>query len=124
MAKRPWRPWTGRAMRTTLSNMNRDGRTSEVIAAVRKYVFGLDEPCDAGRDLLGGKGAGLAEMKQLGLPVPDAFTITTEACRAYRAAGCRLPAGLEEELDEHLTALELRTGKRFGDSRDPLLVSV
>ena len=87
-------------------------------------MFGLEEPCEGGRDLLGGKGTGLAEMKQLGLPVPDAFTITTDACRAYRAAGGQLPAGLEVELDEQLSALEARTGKRFGDSRDPLLLSV
>src|SRR6266540_892529 len=109
-------------MCTTLPNMTRHSRTT--VAAAPRYVFGLEEPCEGGRDLLGGKGTGLAEMKQLGLPVPDAFTITTDACRAYRAAGGQLPAGLEVELDEQLSALEEKTGKRFGDPEDPLLVSV
>src|SRR5437870_2614651 len=72
----------------------------------------------------GGQGAGLAEMTQLGIPVPAGFTISTDACRAYMDAGKRLPDGLEEEVDEHLRRLEERTGKRFGDPRDPLLVSV
>jgi pyruvate, orthophosphate dikinase len=67
---------------------------------------------------------GLAEMTQLGVPVPDGFTITTEACRAYLAGGGEVPAGLDAEIDEHIAALEERTGKGFGDDRDPLLVSV
>src|SRR3954467_5811021 len=89
-----------------------------------KYVYDFDEPSDGGRDLLGGKGIGLAEMTQLGVPVPAGFTITTDACRAYMAGGGELPDGLDAEVDEHLTALEERTGKRFGDRGDPLLVSV
>jgi pyruvate,orthophosphate dikinase len=88
------------------------------------YVYDFDEPPDGGRELLGGKGIGLAEMTQLGVPVPAGFTITTDACRAYMAAGGELPDGLESEVDEHLAALEERTGKRFGDADDPLLVSV
>jgi pyruvate,orthophosphate dikinase len=89
-----------------------------------RYVYDFDEPSDGGRELLGGKGIGLAEMTQLGVPVPAGFTITTDACRAYMAAGGQLPDGLEREVDEHLAALEERTGKRFGDAADPLLVSV
>ncbi len=89
-----------------------------------KYVYDFDEPCQGGRALLGGKGVGLAEMTQLGVPVPAGFTITTEACRAYMRAGGRLPDGLEEEVEEHLRRLEEKAGKRFGDPRHPLLVSV
>jgi pyruvate,orthophosphate dikinase len=89
-----------------------------------RYVYDFDEDSGGGRELLGGKGVGLAEMTQLGLPVPAGFTITTEACRAYLAAGGTVPEGLDEEVDEHIARLEARTGKRFGDPRDPLLVSV
>jgi pyruvate,orthophosphate dikinase len=91
---------------------------------VQRFVYDFDEPSDGGRELLGGKGIGLAEMTQLGVPVPAGFTITTDACRAYMAGGKELPAGLEEEVEEHLRALEERTGRRFGDPADPLLVSV
>src|SRR5215216_1642349 len=92
--------------------------------AENRYVYDFDEPAEGGRDLLGGKGIGLAEMTQLGVPVPAGFTITTDACRAYMASGGELPDGLEEEIDEHLARLEETTGKRFGDPDDPLLVSV
>ena len=90
----------------------------------KQYVYDFDEPSNGGRKLLGGKGVGLAEMTQLGVPVPAGFTITTDACRAYMASGGELPDGLEEEIDEHLAGLEEKAGKRFGDTRDPLLVSV
>src|SRR5512133_3134108 len=89
-----------------------------------RFVYGFEEPSEGGRELLGGKGIGLAEMTQLGVPVPAGFTITTDACRAYMQNGQQLPDGLGAEVDEHLDALELKTGKRFGDSADPLLVSV
>src|SRR6188508_1753272 len=89
-----------------------------------RYVYGFDEPSEGGRELLGGKGVGLAEMTQLGIPVPSGFTITTDACRAYMANGQRLPDGLPEEIEQHIDALMQRTGKRFGDPQDPLLVSV
>jgi pyruvate, orthophosphate dikinase len=97
---------------------------SAPVASARRYVYDFDEPCDGGRELLGGKGVGLAEMTQLEIPVPAGFTITTEACRAYMREGGRLPEGLAEEVDEHLRRLEERAGKRFGDPHDPLLVSV
>ncbi|HUG01726.1 MAG TPA: pyruvate, phosphate dikinase [Longimicrobiales bacterium] len=89
------------------------------------YHFG-DGVADGGRgdaDLLGGKGANLAEMVSIGVPVPPGFTITTEACRAYLAHGA-LPDGLEAEVDEHLALLERQTGRTFGSGPDPLLVSV
>jgi pyruvate,orthophosphate dikinase len=89
-----------------------------------RYVYDFDEDAGGGRELLGGKGVGLAEMTQLGIPVPAGFTITTDACRAYMAAGGDVPEGLDAEVEEHIRALEERTGKRFGDDRDPLLVSV
>jgi pyruvate, orthophosphate dikinase len=88
-----------------------------------KLVYGFSEGSGEMKDLLGGKGAGLAEMTRLGLPVPPGFTITTDACREYGEAG-RLPAGLMESVAEHLRDLERFTGKRLGDPRDPLLVSV
>ncbi len=91
---------------------------------MNRYVYDFDEPTEGGRELLGGKGIGLAEMTQLGIPVPAGFTITTDACRAYMASGGELPDGLEGEIDEHLARLEETTGKRFGDPDDPLLVSV
>jgi pyruvate, orthophosphate dikinase len=88
-----------------------------------RYIYDFDEPSDGGRDLLGGKGVGLAEMTQLGIPVPSGFTITTDACRAYMRDG-GIPAGLEDEIDEHIARVEARAGKRFADPQDPLLVSV
>jgi pyruvate, orthophosphate dikinase len=88
-----------------------------------RYVFDFDESAEGGKELLGGKGAGLAEMTALGIPVPAGFTITTDACREYSRTK-ELPEGLEPEIDEHIGALQERTGKRFGDPRYPLLVSV
>jgi pyruvate, orthophosphate dikinase len=89
-----------------------------------RYVYDFDEQAEGGRDLLGGKGVGLAEMTRLGIPVPAGFTITTDACRAYMDAEGELPPGLEDEIEAHIRALEDKTGKPFGDSEDPLLVSV
>ena len=88
-----------------------------------RYVYDFDEPSEGGRDLLGGKGVGLAEMTQLGIPVPAGFTITTDASRAFMASGGEVE-GLDEEVAEHIARLEQQTGKRFGDPEDPLLVSV
>ena len=89
-----------------------------------RYVYAFDEDSGGGRELLGGKGIGLAEMTALGVPVPAGFTITTDACRAYMAAASTLPQGLDAEIAEHIAALEQKAGKRFGDPDDPLLVSV
>ncbi|WP_330347119.1 pyruvate, phosphate dikinase [Streptomyces sp. NBC_00582] len=88
-----------------------------------RYVYDFAE---GGRDqagLLGGKGANLAEMTRLGLPVPPGFTVTTEACRAFFATGAE-PDGLAREISEHLTALERAAGRRLGQPDDPLLLSV
>ncbi|MQY02704.1 pyruvate, phosphate dikinase [Actinomadura macrotermitis] len=88
-----------------------------------KFVYDFTEGNKDLKDLLGGKGANLAEMTNLGLPVPPGFTITTEACRHYLGHGS-LPEGLQEEVDRHLAALEEAMGKRLGEAGDPLLVSV
>ncbi|NYD41297.1 pyruvate, phosphate dikinase [Nocardioides panaciterrulae] len=87
------------------------------------YVFDFAQGNKDQKELLGGKGANLAEMTNLGLPVPPGFTITTEACNAYLRAQ-DLPDGLAEEIDEHLARLEEAMGRRLGDPTDPLLVSV
>ena len=88
-----------------------------------RYVYAFDEGSKDQKDLLGGKGANLAEMTSLGLPVPPGFTITTEACRAYRSLG-HAPEGLGTELREHLGRLEADGGRRLGDATEPLLLSV
>ncbi len=92
----------------------------------RIYAFGGGAAEGRGdqKQLLGGKGAGLAEMSRLGIPVPPGFTLTTEVCRDYHARGGRYPEGLEAEFQEHVARLEQAHGKRLGDPRDPLLVSV
>ena len=89
-----------------------------------KLIYTFREGNAGMRALLGGKGAGLAEMTNAGLPVPPGFTITTEACNAYYAAGKQLPPGLWDDVLAHMTDLEAESGKRFGDPANPLLVSV
>ncbi len=88
-----------------------------------RYVYAFAEGNKDEKDLLGGKGANLAEMTSLGLPVPPGFTITTEACRAYRSLG-HAPEGLGTELREHLARLETDMGRKFGAATEPLLLSV
>ncbi len=90
------------------------------------YFFGAGKADGAGdmKELLGGKGAGLAEMTRIGLPVPAGFTITTEACDYYFKRGRRYPAGLAAEVERHLKKLEKLTKKKLGDADNPLLVSV
>ena len=90
------------------------------------YSFGSSksEGNSAMRNLLGGKGANLAEMSSLGLPVPPGFTITTEVCTHYYANGKTYPPELEAEVDAALAAVEAETGRKFGDAANPLLVSV
>lgn len=87
------------------------------------WVFDFADGDKSKKDLLGGKGANLAEMSNLGLPVPPGFTITTEACRAYLKEGSE-PEGLTAEVSEHLAKLEQDMGRKLGDADDPLLVSV
>ncbi|HET7168355.1 MAG TPA: pyruvate, phosphate dikinase, partial [Candidatus Limnocylindrales bacterium] len=96
--------------------------------AAKRYIFAWGEGRAEGdasmRDLLGGKGAGLAEMTKAGLPTPPGFTITTEACNDYFANGQRLPDGLWEDVLEAVRQVERETGKGFGEPANPLLVSV
>src|SRR3954469_9142248 len=93
-----------------------------------KYVYafggGSAEGDGTQKNLLGGKGAGLAEMSRLGIPVPPGFTITTEVCTLYQEHDGSYPETLESEVAEQLARLETQAGQRFGDPRNPLLVSV
>ena len=89
------------------------------------YFFGQGraDGTAAMKEILGGKGAGLAEMSKAGLPVPPGFTITTEACNDYFAAGEQLPAGLWEDVLAAVKGVEAIAGKGFGDPANPLLAS-
>src|SRR5208282_6809953 len=113
----PGRPFTGRVPSgyTTL----RAARSRKV----PKLVYDFTEGNKDLKDLPGGKGANLAEMTKLGLPVPPGFIITTDACRYYLQHGT-VPDGLAAEVTEHLSQLEQGMGRKLGDHADPLLVSV
>ena len=89
----------------------------------KKWVYLFSEGNKDMRNLLGGKGAGLAEMTNAGLPVPPGFTVTTEACNAYFDAGKQFPEGMWDQVLEAMKAVEKQTGKKFGDPANPLLVS-
>ncbi|WP_163527177.1 pyruvate, phosphate dikinase [Halobacillus ihumii] len=89
-----------------------------------KFVYMFDQGGSDKKELLGGKGANLAEMTRIGLPVPFGFTLTTEACNSYYDAGESIPAEIEIQILESLQTLEEQTGKKLGDPSDPLLVSV
>lgn len=91
---------------------------------MKKYVYLFEEGNSNMRDLLGGKGANLAEMTNIGLPVPDGFTISTEACNAYYESGKSISSEIRAQVLQALQALEKKTGKRLGDASNPLLVSV
>ena len=91
---------------------------------LKKYVYAFEEGKKEMKSLLGGKGANLAEMSKIGLPVPPGFTITTEACIHFLEIGEKLEDSLKESIFEHLEDLEKKIGKEFGDVNDPLLVSV
>jgi len=90
----------------------------------KKYVYLFEEGNTEMKGLLGGKGANLAEMTNIGLPVPQGITVTTEACNDYYAQGAQLPAGLEDEIKAKMATLEQKVGKKFSDMDNPLLVSV
>jgi pyruvate,orthophosphate dikinase len=94
------------------------------MAKEKKWVYLFSEGNRDMRDLLGGKGANVAEMTNAGLPVPPGFTITTEACNEYFRAGKKFPAGMWDQVLEALKVVEGQTGKKFGDPENPLLVSV
>ena len=89
-----------------------------------KFVYDFSEGNGSMRELLGGKGANLAEMSNLGMPVPQGFTVTTEACTQYYNDGRAIAPEIEAEIMEHLAKLEEKTGKQFGSTTNPLLVSV
>jgi pyruvate,orthophosphate dikinase len=101
--------------------------------AAKKWVFLFDEveqaekyvggEWDNVRGLLGGKGANLAEMTRIGVPVPPFFTVTTEACNTYLAEGNKFPAGMWDQMMVALKKVEEKSGKKFGDPKNPLLVS-
>ena len=89
-----------------------------------KYVYAFKEGNADMRNLLGGKGANLAEMTNIGLPVPQGFTITTEACTKYYEDGREINAEIQKQINEYIAKMEKETGKKFGDKENPLLVSV
>ena len=90
----------------------------------KQYVFNFKDAYGKGKELLGGKGAGLAEMTHIGVPIPEGFTISTEACTLYYESGKKLPESLKEEIYAGIARVEKETGKNFGGSTKPLLVSV
>src|ERR1700686_2268345 len=100
------------------SGAQRNGSTTE------QWVYMAEDAPAANRDLLGGKGAGLAAMTQAGLPVPPAFTITTAACNAFQDAGGQFPAGLWGQTLAVLEKIEQKSARQLGDPANPLLVSV
>ncbi len=104
--------------------ITRSGLDEAVKQSPRKWVYLFSEGNAKMRDLLGGKGAGVAEMTNAGLPVPPGFTITTEACNAYYEADKRFPQGMWEQVLEALQIVEQQTEKGFGNRENPLLVSV
>src|SRR5919107_1005808 len=89
----------------------------------KQWVYRFEEGLADMRDLLGGKGAGCAQMTRAGVPVPPGFTITTEACNAYYDSGRAFPEGLWEQALDGIKDIEQQTGKQFGDPANPLLVS-
>ena len=91
---------------------------------MKKYVYSFKEGNANMRELLGGKGANLAEMTNIGLPVPQGFTITTEACTKYYEDGREISSEIQEQINEYIVKMEEMTGKKFGDKENPLLVSV
>ena len=103
------------------SDSGSNGKATKMI-----YYFGRTKTEGNGKQkmLLGGKGANLAEMTSIGLPVPPGFTITTEVCDLYYKSGRKLPAGLMDEVAKNVGMLEKELGKKFGDNANPLLVSV
>ncbi len=124
--KRAARPAPARGGAAVAAPTNGRGNGRAAGAAKRVYYFGNGRADGDGtlKPLLGGKGANLAEMTRLGLPVPAGFTITTEVCDLYYKSGKRLPSDLMAELKRNIAQLERDAGKRFGDPEDPLLVAV
>jgi pyruvate,orthophosphate dikinase len=110
-------------MKTTLPEVA-EKRVNETIKVIKQYVFSFHEGDGKNKQLLGGKGANLCEMTQIGLNVPPGFVISTEACMSYLANNKQLPEGVMEQVLEQMKQVEEATGKSFGHAEDPLLVSV
>src|SRR5262245_17973964 len=113
-----------RGVKATKSLSRRSGKAAKAGA---KYVYFFGKRTDGNgtmKPLLRGKGANLAEMCRNGLPVPPGFTITTEVCKYYYANGKKYPSALRDQMAAGVAALEKQTGKKFGDLKNPLLVSV
>jgi pyruvate, orthophosphate dikinase len=125
-AKHSARPATKRPSKKVVKKVSRTAAGRRPRAEKMVYYFGSikTEGTAKMRELLGGKGANLADMTSIGLPVPPGFTITTESCAKYYDGGGRLPHGLMNEVHQHMARLEKETGKSFGDEESPLLVSV
>src|SRR5271167_5262 len=116
-----WRIQMPKAAKKKASAKSSASKTKKFV-----YFFGNGKAEGHGtmKDVLGGKGAGLAEMTNAGVPVPPGFTITTETCRIYYENGKKIPSSIEKEMEQHLAKLEKSLGKKFGDRTNPLLVSV
>src|SRR5574344_1595682 len=108
----------------TRNLLNRKSINRKLINMNKKYVYFFSEGNGSMRNLLGGKGANLAEMTNLGMPVPQGFTISTEACTKYYEDGEKISEDLEKSIMEYIEKMESVTGKKFGDLENPLLVSV
>src|SRR5665647_1663599 len=106
------------------SYMAQTQTTDQAAPTGKKWIYLFEEGDGKWRELLGGKGAGLASMTKAGLPVPPGFTITTEACNEFYSAKKQFPAGMWDQALAALRNVEEKTGKKFGDSKNPLLVSV
>jgi pyruvate,orthophosphate dikinase len=98
--------------------------SAEIEEHPHKWVYLFEEGSGDNKSLFGGKGAGLCEMTQAGLPVPPGLIVTTEACNAFYANGKQFPEGMWEQVTEALHEVEEKVGKKFGDAKNPLLVSV
>jgi pyruvate,orthophosphate dikinase len=114
----------GKIVKTAQRDVLEFASMGKSASPMETHVYDFAEGAELGRELLGGKGAGLAEMTAIGIPVPAGFTVTTQACVEYMRNGRELPPGLEDEIAGHVERLEQATGKGFGDTEDPLLVSV
>ena len=97
---------------------------NDIVYEQKKYVYLFSEAVGVSKNIVGGKGAGLAEMIHIGMPVPQGFTVTTEACTRYYEDNRQIGADIEVEIFESLAKLEEITGKKLGDPTNPLLVSV
>ena len=127
MSKKPLQK-KSKTTKTTKSAGSARKPAARQAASKEKYVYFFGDAAAEGdrtmRDLLGGKGANLAEMTNAGLPVPPGFTVSTEACTVYYEQRRRVPAAIDKEMDEHLARLEKLTGAKLGAPDQPLLVSV